>query len=230
MSVLDDVRTTIDPTPLFVVVGATDLAVEKVREARVRAQDPRSAWARTRADLTPAKVQARAAEFAAQVQELPARAVDQGKAVSDRVAVEYADLATRGKGLVRRIRTQRSTQDLLAQAESTVAQAKGAVTTARQAVADVERSAKATVTTGRKEAARVASTIVDSVADEAKTAQTEVTASVKRTRSAAKRTGTTGTKAAKKTGASATSVRTSASKTAKAGPKAAKKAAAKVGD
>jgi heparin binding hemagglutinin HbhA len=37
MSVIEDLRKTVDTTPLFAVVGATDLAVEKVRHARVRA-------------------------------------------------------------------------------------------------------------------------------------------------------------------------------------------------
>ena len=35
MSVMTDIKNTVDATPFFAAVGATDLAVEKVREARV---------------------------------------------------------------------------------------------------------------------------------------------------------------------------------------------------
>ena len=37
MSVIEDLRKNVDTTPFFAAVGATDLAVEKVREARLRA-------------------------------------------------------------------------------------------------------------------------------------------------------------------------------------------------
>ena len=55
MSVMTDIKKTVDTTPFFAAVGATDLAVEKVREARVRADKVR---AELSADLAPAKVQA----------------------------------------------------------------------------------------------------------------------------------------------------------------------------
>jgi hypothetical protein len=234
MAVLDDLRTSIDTTPLYAIAGATDLAVEKVREAQKRAEARRLELAKraetARADLTPAALQARVEAVTEQVKELPALALNQGLVVGGKVTDGYADLATRGKSIVNRIRTQQSTKDLVAQAETTVAQAKGAVTTARKAAADIERSAKATITTGRHEVAKVATVLTDSVAEEAKVAQTEVAASVKRTRTAAKRTSTTTKKAAKKTTASAKGATTSARKTAKTAPKATKKAAEKVGD
>jgi heparin binding hemagglutinin HbhA len=227
MSVVHDIRTTIDPTPFFAVLGITDLAAEKVRGARARAEAVRDDLV---SDFDPATVQSRASEFAGRVQELPSRALSQGVAAGGRMAEGYADLATRGEGLVRRIRTQQATRDLVAQAEATLAQARGAVSTARKAVADVERSAKASITTGRREAAKVATTLADSVADEAQTARTEVAAAVKRTGSAAKRTRTTTTKAAKRTAGSTTAVRSSTRKTATTGGKAVRTAAAKVGD
>ena len=46
MSVLQDIKKSVDTTPFFAAVGATDLAVEKVRDARVRAEA-----ARVRADI-----------------------------------------------------------------------------------------------------------------------------------------------------------------------------------
>ncbi len=233
MAVIDDLRTTID-TPLYALAGATDLAVEKVRDAQKRADARRAELAKraeaARADLTPAAFQARVGTMTEQVKELPALALNQSMVVGGKVTEGYADLATRGKDLVGRIRTQKSTQDLVAQAETTVAHAKGAVTTARHAAAEIERSAKATITTGRKEAVKVATILTDSVAEEAKEAQVEVAAAGKRTRTAAKRTSTTTRKAAKKTTSAAKGARTSARKTAVAAEKATEKAAEKVGD
>ena len=220
MSVIEDLRKNIDTTPLFAAVGVTDLAVEKVREARVRATKVSTDL---RADLEPAKV-------VAQVKELPAVALNQSLVMGGKVTEGYEDLAARGKKLVSRIRNQQATKDLVAQAEVAVAQAKGAVSSARNAAAEIEKSAKATVTTGRKEAARVANTLVDSVSDEAKVVQAEVAGSVKRTRTAAKRTATTTRNQAKKAATTTKAATTSARKTAASAPKATKKAAAKVGD
>jgi hypothetical protein len=220
MSVIEDLRKNIDTTPLFAAVGVTDLAVEKVREARVRATKVSTDL---RADLEPAKV-------VAQVKELPAVALNQSLVMGGKVTEGYEDLAARGKKLVSRIRNQQATKDLVAQAEVAVAQAKGAVTSARNAAAEIEKSAKATVTTGRKEAARVANTLVDSVSDEAKVVQAEVAGSVKRTRTAAKRTATTTRNQAKKAATTTKAATTSARKTAASAPKATTKAAAKVGD
>ena len=132
-------------------------------------------------------------------------------------------LATRGENLVKRIRTQKATKDLVAQAETTVALGKGAVTTVRKAAADIERSAKATLTTGRHQAARPwPRSSPSSVAEETReVTQAEATESAKRTRTAAKRTATT----TKKRRQAATSrpprrATTSARKTAAAAKKA----------
>ena len=146
MSVIEDLRKTVDSTPFFAAVGATDLAVEKVRHARVRADQARLELS---ADLAPAKVQARATKAADEIKEIPAIALNQTMVVGGKIAEGYDELAARGKSLVTRIRNQQATKDLVAQADVTVSQAKGAVTTARKAVSDVERSAKATITTGR---------------------------------------------------------------------------------
>lgn len=223
MSVIQDLRKTVDTTPFFAAVGVTDLAVEKVREARLRAE-------KARADLAPTKVQARATTLADQVREIPAVVINETLVIGGKVAEGYGDLATRGHQLVTRVRNQKATKDLIAQAETTVAHAKGAVTTARKATADVERSTKATITTARHEAARVASVVSGTVGEVAESASTEVETSVKNTRSAAKRTATTTKKAAKRTTSSAKGATTSARKTAAAAEKATEKAADKVGD
>jgi hypothetical protein len=237
MSVIEDLKKTVDTTPFFAAVGATDLAVEKVREARLRADKARAELAlradkaRTElsADLAPATVQARATKVADQVREIPALALNQTLVVGGKFAEGYDELAARGHKLVTRLQNQKATKDLVAQADTAVAQVKGAVTSARKATADVERSAKATITTARKEAAKVVTVVSGSVVEETKVAQAEVTESAKRTRTAAKRTSTTTKKATKKATTSAKAAKTSVRKTAVAAEKATTKGADKVG-
>jgi hypothetical protein len=216
MSVITDITKNVDARPLYAVVGATDLTVEKAREAAGTVEafgtQLRADFDKLVADLAPAKVQDRTLAAFAQVQELPTTVAAESKANADKLVARYEDLAERGQKLVARIRNQKATKDLVAQAETTVAQAKGAVTTAR------------------KEAVKAAEAIVDSVNDEVKVVEAEVTTAAKRTRTAAKRTSTTTRNAAKKTTASAKGARTSAKKTAAATAKATEKAAAKVGD
>ncbi len=229
MFVIEDLRKSVD-TPFYAAVGMTDLAVEKARDARARAEKAR---AELRTDLDPAAVQARATDsatkVAAQFKDLPALALNQGLVVAGKVAESYEGLAVRGHKLVKRVRTQQATKDLLAQAEATVALGKGAMTTARKAVTDVERSAKATLTTGRHEATKLADTIIEQVTGEAKVVKAEAEEGVKHTRTAAKRTTTTTRKATTRTRTSAKSAGTSARKTAAASTKATKKAAGKIG-
>jgi hypothetical protein len=214
-------------TPLFAVVGATDLAVERAREARLRADHVRAGL---RADLAPNAVQKRAEDVIEDVKALPTKALNQGVATADQVAKGYEDLAVRGEKLVTRIKNQKATKDLVAQAETTFSLGKGVVTTARKAVLDVRSSALATFTTGRHEAAHVAEIVVDTVAEDAEVAATDVMAAAKRTRTAAKRTSTTAAKGAKRTTTSAKATTTAAKKTAAATTKATAKAADKVGD
>lgn len=190
----------------YATVGATDLAVETFRGYT-------SQLAALGSELEPKKVQAR-------VKSAPADAQSY-----------YTDLTKRGEDLVTRIRKQKATQDLVDQAEATVARGKGVVTTVRKAVSDVERSAKATLTIGRKEAAQAADAVADSVdvkvdTDQAKKA---VSGSAKRTTTAAKRTSTTTKKAAAKTTTATKSTGTAVKKTAAKTTKAADKAADKVG-
>ena len=226
MSVIEDLRKSVD-TPFFAAVGITDLAVEMARDARVRAE-------KVRVEIDPTIVQTRATEEATkafeQVKELPALALNQSLVAAGKVAESYEELAQRGHKLVTRVRTQQASRDLRSQAEATVALGKGAVTTARKAVNDIERSAKATFTTGRHEATRLAERISAQVSGEAKTVAAEVEEGVKHTRTAARRTSTTTRKAAARTRTSAKATGTSARKTASKSAKATTKAAAKVGD
>ncbi|NYF97949.1 hypothetical protein [Janibacter cremeus] len=193
----------------YATVGATDLAVETFRGYTTQI----SALG---AELEPKKVQARVKAAPAEVQGY------------------YSDLTKRGEDLVTRVRKQKATQDLVGQAEATVALGKGLVTTVRKAVSDVEASAKRTLTIGRKEAVKAADAVADSVdvdvdVDTEK-AKKAVAGSAKRTTSAAKGTSTTAKKAATRTRTATKSTSTAAKKTATKSAKAADKAADKVGD
>ena len=156
-------------TQLMAVVGATDLAVEKIRVAQehfvqvAREMDAKSLQkdaerfqkdvkkvqknlAKIQADLTK-----RLSKTAKDVQTVPANAVGHSIELATKAQATVEELAERGEALVQRIRTQRSTKDLKAQVETTVAAGKGAVTTARKAAVSTDRAAKATIKTAAAE-------------------------------------------------------------------------------
>jgi heparin binding hemagglutinin HbhA len=239
MTLAHDIRKTVtDTTPVFAAVGATDLAVEKVRVARDRAiaasadldvsalQDK----AMDKATVLQGKAIKRAEKVAEQAQHMPALALNQTREVAGKAQQTYAELAVRGHKLVTRLRTQQSTKDLLAQAGSTVSLGKGAVTTVRKAAVDTQRVAKATLTTGVHEAEFVIDAVVASVHREAKVTTGTVRKSAAATKTAAKRTTTTAKKSATSAKRVTKSVATSAAKTATAAAEAAKVATPKVGD
>ncbi len=222
-------KTVTDATPVYAVVGVTDLAAEKLRNARAQALTQAAAAGRTITAVTPKTVQK-------QVQDAPAVVLERSLELAGKAQGEYDALATRGAQLVKRIRTQKSTQDLVAQAEQTVAIGKGAVTTVRQAVSGTQASAKATITTGRHQAVRVAGVVNDVVSREAKdaTVAADVIAdatqdAIAKTATPAKRTRTTARKGAKATTARTKATATSARKAAPRARKATKAAAEKVG-
>jgi hypothetical protein len=224
MALVADIRKSVtDTTPVYAAVGLTDLAVEKVRDARAKASGVRIEL--DRAGLQ-AKAQARVAEVTEQAQELPALALNRGLVLASKAAESYEVFAQRGEKVVKRVRNQKSTQDLISQAEATFALGKGAVTTVRRSATDIQRSAKATLTTGRKEAAVVA----DSVADEAAEAATTAKKSAARTRTAAKRTTTTTKKSAASSKRAAKAAATGVQETLTATGDAVDAAAEKLGD
>jgi len=220
MALVADIRKTVtDTTPVLAAVGLTDLAVEKVRDARVKV-------ASARVDVDPAKLQ----NALDQGKELPALALNRSLELAGMARQQYESYASRGEKLVKRVRTQKATTDLIAQAEATFALGKGAVTTVRKSATDIQRSAKATITTGRKEAVVAADAIAESVVDEATEATSTVTEAATRTRTAAKRTATTTRKSATASKSATKRATTGARKTAAAGKKAGTTAAAKIGD
>lgn len=222
-------KTVTDATPVYAVVGVTDLAAEKLRSARTQA----SAAGRTLTTVDAKSVQKSVQK---QVQDAPAVVLERGLELAGKAQQQYDAFAARGEELVKRIRTQKSTQDLVAQAEQTVALGKGAVTTVRKAVSDTQASAKATLTTGRHQAVRVAGVVTEVVGREVKDADAaaEVIADVTldaiaKTATPAKRTRTTARKGAKATTARTKAASTSARKTAPRARKATTAAADKVG-
>ena len=123
-------------SPLYAVVGAGDLVVEKVRHRRP-ALDPIVLW------TVPEKLQCRAAQT-----------VDQAGDV-------YADLVQRGTRLVTRVRNQKSTEDLQRQASTTRSQAKGAATAVKNTARTTRTRAKATTTSAKKTASQAAQAATD---------------------------------------------------------------------
>jgi len=228
MTLVKDIRKTVtDTNPVFAAVGVTDLAIERLRDARARA-------AAVRHDLTPSALQDKAVKriekVTEQVQQIPADVRSQSVEAADKAQQTYADLAVRGHKLVTRLRNQKSTQDLLAQAGSTVSLGKGAVTTVRKAATQTERSAKATLTTGRHEAEAVRDAVVSSIHREADTTTTVVKKSAAATRTSAKRTATTAKKSTAAAKRVTKSTATSAARTASAAAEATKVATPKIGD
>ena len=228
MTLVKDIRKTVtDTNPVFAAVGVTDLAVERLRDARARA-------AAVRHDLTPSALQDKAVkrieQVTEQVQQIPADVRSQSVEAADKAQQTYADLAVRGHKLVTRLRNQKSTQDLLAQAGSTVSLGKGAVTTVRKAATQTERSAKATLTTGRHEAEAVRDALVSSIHREADTTTKVVKKSAAATRTSAKRTATTAKKSTAAAQRVTKSTATSATRTASAAAEATKVATPKIGD
>ena len=202
-------RRNLDPTPFYAVVGVTDFAVERVRAAAHSAT------------VAQAEAQKALSGFDAKsaAQEVPTRAVGIALTVASKAEAQYEELAKRGKGLYERVRTQQSTQDLVAQAGNTLNRTKGAVTTARKAADDTASAVRGTIGVGRREAAGVAGTTGTATGSAATT-----------TRRAAKKTTTRAAKNASATKSAAKGVRTSAGKTAGKAATATKTAAKKVGD
>jgi len=215
MTLVKDIRKNItDTTPVYAAVGATDLAVERLREARARA-------GAVRLDRDVRVIQDRAVKrfekTAEQVQQIPAQVRDQTVQAAGKARETYSDLAVRGEKLVKRIRNQKSTKDLFAQAGNTVSLGKGAVTTVRNAALDTQRAARVTLATGRSEAGSVAASVHEDVKatgrSAGKTASTTHKAA-EGTVATAKKSAASSERAARSVAASARKTATSAAKTA----------------
>ena len=246
MASVKEIRKSVtDTTPYYAVVGAVDLAVEKVREAGDYAGKAQATLTSVDADAVRADVVAQYRKVLRDAQDAPAaalsKAIEVAEKLSDQAVDQYDALAVRGAELLKRLETQQATQDLVKQYDATVALSKGAVTTAKKAFADTQASAKATVTTLNRQAEKVAGVVGDvvssdvadakaSVKESADTVAAAATTGAKATTSAAKRTSTTARKSAKATSARTKAANTSARKTATRASKATAAGAEKVGD
>jgi tartrate dehydratase beta subunit/fumarate hydratase class I family protein len=174
MTLVKDIRKTFtDTTPVYAAVGVTDLAVERLRDARARATT-RAAAVRADLDITTMQDKAvkRIEKVTEQAHQIPVQFRNQTIEAAGKARVTYSGLAVRGEKLVKRIRNQKSTKDLVAQAGSTVSLGKGAVTTVRNAAQGTQRAAKVTLATGRREAGSVAAAVQSDVRANGTTAGT----------------------------------------------------------
>jgi len=204
MTFVKDIRKTVtDTTPVYAALGATDLAVERLREARDRA-------AGVRLGLDVSAIQDRAAKRFETVTE---QVRSQRAEAAGKARETYTELAVRGERLVKRVRSQKSTKDLFAQAGSTVSLGKDAVTTVRKAAHDTQRAAIVTLATGRREAGSVASSVQHDVRATGRAA-TKAPAStptvVEGTGTAAKKTAAAAQRATRSVAAGARKARTTA--------------------
>ena len=166
MNLIKDLRKTVaDPTPVYAVVGVTDVAVEKLRSARARA---------AKGPILDTK------QVSTRVQQAPIEAMALTLGAAQRAEETYGELALRGKKLVDRVQRQQATQDLLAQGKVTISRGKAAATALRRGIEDTLPAAKSTLTVAKRDASGAA-------ADTRRTAHTRTTA----TKTAAKRRATT---------------------------------------
>ena len=166
--------------PLYATVGATDRAVEFVRESASDLQarltglqrsidrlerEPQALRVRTvetvsgRADAIARSAQQRRASIEARVSALQSRALSVPDRMQDFLEehdVAYGQLVARGDALVRRVRRQKSTQDTVKSARTTSSKAKTTSTqagnAARSTAASAERAARNTTAAARRRA------------------------------------------------------------------------------
>jgi heparin binding hemagglutinin HbhA len=218
-------------TPLFAVVGATDLAVQQVRaakadfEKRVGSLDP--------------KILLDPKHLKAQAEQAPVRAVARALEVAGKAEAAYEELARRGKDLFDRVYTQPETQAFRDQAGNTLNRGRAAVTVARRAADDTASAIRGGLPRGRTDNRLDQEALEKAVAVGEGGNKPVGTQPVTRTRTAANKTagtaasktaGTTARKNAAATKTAAKGTQTSARKTAATGTRAARTAAKKVGD
>ena len=166
-------------TPLYAIAGAGDLAVEKFRAVsedvttRFAKLDQKALQSSLQTELTKRQAElskrlevlaAEAKTVPAKLRELPAVAQAGLTTVLGQAEEVYDDLAVRGQEIVGRIRSQKATEDLAAQAKTTVSKAKATRTTVKKTATTATRNVKATATSARK-TAKAATRAAESAAD-----------------------------------------------------------------
>lgn len=143
----DFAKTLTGPKPFYAFAGVGDLAVEKVKSLRPSAED------KSVKDL-PKQLTDKLTELPKDVRKLGDKLTDrvdtQVKAADER----YEKLAKRGEDIVKRVRTQKSTKDLVEQAKTTITKARNVRGTATEGAKKTTTAAKSTVDSARKTATR----------------------------------------------------------------------------
>lgn len=199
--------------PLYATVGATDRAVEFVRESVTDLQtrlvglqqninelerDPQELRERAvgavsgRADALAREAQQRRAAIEARVNDLQGRALavpDKVQGFLEEYELAYDQLVARGDQLVRRIRRQKSTQDTKANAKTASSKAKTTGTQAGNAgkstAKSTQRAAKTATTTAKRQSKAPQSSAKATATSASKTAKS----ATKATADAAKKVG-----------------------------------------
>ncbi|MGB9378671.1 MAG: hypothetical protein WCB04_14290 [Mycobacteriales bacterium] len=129
--------------PLYFAAGATDLAVEKLRE--IPAEYKRLQDQAKRVDAATVRV-----------------AVEDYSSKATVKAVQvYDELVDRGQKLARNVRRQKASQVLAERVDATRSQLKGTATTARKSAASTKTRAKATTTSAKKTTEAAADAVKD---------------------------------------------------------------------
>jgi hypothetical protein len=152
MSMVKDVRKSVtDAKPLYALAGAGDLVVE-----RLRALPTRVATLRSEVMIDRQELQAKVTQVPARVVELPVAAQSKAVELGAAAGEAYDQLVVRGRKVVRAVSRQKATQELKADAATTVRRTKAAKQTAKT-------SATATRAAGKKAADSAAKTAKDTV-------------------------------------------------------------------
>ena len=210
--------------PLYATLGATDRAVEIVRDSvsdlQTRLTELQQSINKLERDPQALRVRAtreaqeRRAAIEARVNELRSRALAVPTRVQTLLAeneVAYSQLVARGDALVRRVRRQKSTQDTV------------------KATRTASSKAKTTATQASKAGRSTAKSAQGAAKSTAKSAQDAAKSTAKSAKSSAKSTSTTARRQSQAPKSSAKATSTSAAKAAKSATKATADAAKKVG-
>jgi heparin binding hemagglutinin HbhA len=195
-------------TPVYAVIGAGDLAVEKIRELGTDVQERSAKFDLTKINLEPKQLQAdieaaakhRADEVRAAQLKAQQRAEDVFNEVVATATTTYDSLAGRGKKLVDRIRRQQSTQAAKSSASTTKSQGKAATTTAKQNASSTSSTAKRGASNTASTAKRNASTTSSAAKKGASQTQSRAKGANTSARKTAQNAGTAAAQGAKKVG------------------------------
>jgi hypothetical protein len=138
----------VDPKPLYALAGASDLVVEQLRALPARIADLRPAVSLDAGDL-----RAVATDLTSRVAVLPFKAT-----------ATYAELAGRGRKVVRSVSRQQATQELKAEVSTTARRTKTATKTARTSATATRASTKKAATSAARTAGAATKAVKDGAA------------------------------------------------------------------